>query len=265
MGFVKTPDEIARIEHALSHPRFVNGEMLSIDFLSDPDYVASILPPPLEPADTPTLTAMVGRWQSNCVGDFYGGAIYVAARHDGIEGGYVLAMYMDDDVPTIYGRDLFGEPKKLARSELHRSGDAVQRLARARRRADHGAAAATCPRTSARARARAATSTSRRARRRTASGSRRTRSSRAPPSSRSRAWPAGHRHASPCAAPCTTRSTRSRSSRSSARAYMECDLIGACEAVATMPADVFAALPPRSPRRLERARHRERCARRRST
>ena len=122
MGFVKTPDEIARIEHALSHPRFVNGEMLSIDFLSDPDYVASILPPPLEPADTPTLTAMIGRWQSNCVGDFYGGAIYVAARHDGIEGRYVLAMYMDDDVPTIYGRDLFGEPKKLARSELHRSG-----------------------------------------------------------------------------------------------------------------------------------------------
>ena len=123
MGFVKTPDEIARIEHALSHPRFVNGEMLSIDFLSDPEYVASILPPPLEPADSPTLTAMIGRWQSNCVGDFYGGAIYVAARHDGIEGRYVLAMYMDDDVPTIYGRDLFGEPKKLARSELHRSGD----------------------------------------------------------------------------------------------------------------------------------------------
>lgn len=123
MGFVKTPDEIARIEHALSHPRFVNGEMLSIDFLSEPDFVASILPPPLEPTDSPTLTAMIGRWQSNCVADFYGGAIYVAARHQGVEGKYVLAMYMDDDVPMIYGRDLFGEPKKLARSELYRRGD----------------------------------------------------------------------------------------------------------------------------------------------
>lgn len=123
MGFVKTPQEIARIEHALSHPRFVNGEMLSVDFLTDPDVVEAILPPPLEPADQPVITAMIGRWQSNCVADFYGGAIYVAARHDGIDGRYVLAMFMDNDVPTIYGRDLFGEPKKLARSGLHRCGD----------------------------------------------------------------------------------------------------------------------------------------------
>ena len=69
------------------------------------------------------MRAMVGRWQSNCVGDFYGGSVYVAARHDGIEGEYVLAMYMDGDVPTIYGRDLFGEPKKIAESALLRRGD----------------------------------------------------------------------------------------------------------------------------------------------
>jgi acetoacetate decarboxylase len=123
MGFVKTAEEIARIEHALSHPRFVNGEMLSIAFLSDPDVVAAVLPPPLEASDEPLLTAMVGRWQSNCVGDFYGGAIYMAARHEGTEGQYVLAMWMNGDVPTIYGRDLFGEPKKLAESRLHRRGD----------------------------------------------------------------------------------------------------------------------------------------------
>lgn len=122
MGFVKTAEEISRIEHALSHPRFVNGEMLSVDFLTDAGVVKDLLPPPLEPADEPRITAMVGRWQSNCVGDFYGGAIYVAARHDGIDGDYVLAMYMDNDVPTIYGRDLFGEPKKLAKSQVHRHG-----------------------------------------------------------------------------------------------------------------------------------------------
>lgn len=123
MGFVKTPEEITRIEHALSHPRFVNGEMLTVDFLTDADVVAHLLPPPLEPGDTPLITAMVGRWQSNCVGDFFGGAIYVSARHEGVDGAYVLAMYMDNDVPTIYGRDLFGEPKKLADSALNRHGD----------------------------------------------------------------------------------------------------------------------------------------------
>jgi acetoacetate decarboxylase len=124
MGFVKSAEEIERIEHALSHPRFVNGEMFSVDFLTDEAVVAQILPPPLEPADTPRITAMVGRWQSNCVGDFHGGAIYVSSRYNGVDGDYVLAMYMDGDVPTIYGRDLFGEPKKLATSQLHRHGDA---------------------------------------------------------------------------------------------------------------------------------------------
>jgi acetoacetate decarboxylase len=123
MGFVKRPEEISRIQDALRHPRFVNGEMLTVDFLTDPAVVARILPPPLEPADAPRVTAMIGRWQSNCVGDFHGAAIYVAARHDGLDGDYVLAMYMDNDVPTIYGRDLFGEPKKLAESALHRHGD----------------------------------------------------------------------------------------------------------------------------------------------
>jgi acetoacetate decarboxylase len=123
MGFVKTPEEIARIEHALSHPRFVNGEMLSVDFLSEPEVVSGVLPPPLEPGAEPLVSAMIGRWQSNCVGDFYGGAIYVAARHDGIEGRYVLAMWMDGDIPTIFGRDLFGEPKKLAESRLHHRGE----------------------------------------------------------------------------------------------------------------------------------------------
>ena len=123
MGFVKSAEEISRIEHALSFPRFVGGQMLSVEFLTDESVIEEILPPPLEAADVPAVRAMVGRWQSNCVGDFFGGAIYVAAKHDGIDGEYVLAMYMDNDIPTIYGRDLFGEPKKLATSNVVRRGD----------------------------------------------------------------------------------------------------------------------------------------------
>lgn len=122
MGLVKTPEEIARIEQAMSHPRFVNSEMLRVDFRTDPDVVARLLPPPLEPADEPLVGAMVGRWQSNCVGDYDGGALYVAARHDGVDGDYVLAMYMSADAAMIFGRDLFGEPKKQSTSQLHRSG-----------------------------------------------------------------------------------------------------------------------------------------------
>jgi Acetoacetate decarboxylase (ADC) len=71
--------------------------MLSIDFLTAPEIVRVILPPGLESAAEPLITAMVGRCRSNCVADFTGGAIYVAARHGDIGAPYVLAMFMDTD------------------------------------------------------------------------------------------------------------------------------------------------------------------------
>jgi len=123
MGFVRTGAEIARIQQTLSHPRFVSGEMLSVDFLTTPVFVEEVLPPGLDPVEQPRLTAMVGRWQSNCVGDIHGGAVYVAARHGDIDGDYVLCMYMDRDQPIVFGRELFGEPKKQAHSRLHHRGD----------------------------------------------------------------------------------------------------------------------------------------------
>jgi acetoacetate decarboxylase len=90
MGFVRTSEEIARIQDTLSEPRFVGAEMLGVEFLTTPEFVQSVLPPGLEPADEPRVRAMIGRWRSNCVADFDGGAIYVAARHGDLEGDYVL-------------------------------------------------------------------------------------------------------------------------------------------------------------------------------
>lgn len=122
MGFVKTPAEVEAIERVLRSPRFSNAEMLQIEFLTDPEVVRRVLPPTFEPADTPLCIAMVGRWQSNCVGDFTGGALYVTARYGDVEGVYVAAMYMDGDQPIIFGRDVFGEPKKQADTRLYRRG-----------------------------------------------------------------------------------------------------------------------------------------------
>jgi acetoacetate decarboxylase len=123
VGLVKTAAEIERIEATLSRPRFGGAQLLSVDFLTDPEFVAEVLPPPLEAVEQPRMRAMVGRWESNCVGDFFGATIYVAARHDGIDGEYQLAQYMDRDAPTIFGRDVFGEPKRVAASTLLRRGD----------------------------------------------------------------------------------------------------------------------------------------------
>lgn len=125
MGFVKTPEEIARLERVLSEPRFVAGERLTVEFLTHPETYARLLPPPLEPAAVPLVVAGIGRWRSNCVGDYAGGSLSLAASYDGMEGGFAVAMWMDSEPAVAFGRDLFGEPKKQAASNLFRDGDRV--------------------------------------------------------------------------------------------------------------------------------------------
>lgn len=122
MGFIKTPAEIERIERELSAPRW-SGEWLSVQFLTTAATHARLLPPPLQPADEPLATVGVGRWQSNCLGDFAGAVVNLAARYDGVDGAYVLALYMDSEPAVVFGRETFGEPKKHAASGLFRHGD----------------------------------------------------------------------------------------------------------------------------------------------
>lgn len=126
MPLVRTPEEIAAIEAVLANPRFVDARTLTVEFLTNEETVRRVLPPGLEPLDEPLVLATVGRWGSNCVGDFEGGAIYVAARFGKITGAYTLAMYMNTDAALIFGRDVFGEPKKLAMSGLERSGSRMR-------------------------------------------------------------------------------------------------------------------------------------------
>jgi acetoacetate decarboxylase len=126
MGFVKSPSEINRIEAVLEAPRFVGAQTLSVQFETDEEVLASLLPPPLQPTGTPRVSVTVGRWQSNCVGDYRGGSVKLAATHDGVDGDYVLAMYMNGQRAVIFGREVLGEPKKLAESDLLRRGDALR-------------------------------------------------------------------------------------------------------------------------------------------
>lgn len=122
MGYVKTPQEIAAVQAVIARPRFVSSEMLSVTCAVDPAWLAEVIPAPLVP-DGDTVRFMVGRWQSNCVSNFTGGAVYLPARYEDVAGEYVLAMYMDSDAAILYGREVFGEPKKQATFSLNKSRD----------------------------------------------------------------------------------------------------------------------------------------------
>lgn len=125
MGFVKTREEVARARAILSRVRFAAAEVLQVDFLTDRQVIAALLPPGFEPAAEPLASAKVGRWRSNCVGDYSGGALYIRARYNGVEAPYTVAMYMDAEPAIIYGREVLGEPKKGAASSLHRRGNSM--------------------------------------------------------------------------------------------------------------------------------------------
>jgi acetoacetate decarboxylase len=127
MGFVKTPEEIARIQAALREPRFYSAQMLSVQYRTKPQIIRRVLPPGLEAVDEPLVTVMIGRWgRSNCVHAFEGGGLYVRARHGQHVGDYCLAMPMSTDAAIIFGRELFGEPKKQATTTLERRGNRIR-------------------------------------------------------------------------------------------------------------------------------------------
>jgi acetoacetate decarboxylase len=122
---VKTPAEVKRIEAVLAAPRFVDGRMLTVAYRTDPETVARVLPPGFTPPQQPVVRVLFGRWGSNCVGEFAGGNVYVPATYGETHADYVLTMFMDGERPVIFGRETFGEPKKLAQVLLIREGDHV--------------------------------------------------------------------------------------------------------------------------------------------
>ncbi|MFE7236653.1 acetoacetate decarboxylase family protein [Streptomyces sp. NPDC057580] len=92
---------------------------------SDPDAVAAVLPPPLEPAERPLVRANISK--VDLPGYPLGaGSVAIAAVHDGHEGWYPLVMPMTHERALIGGREVFGEPKKLGEVTVERDGLVVR-------------------------------------------------------------------------------------------------------------------------------------------
>lgn len=117
--YVKTADEIAKIREINATPAFLEARSLAISFMTDPDVVREILPPPLRPAAEPAASVSVYRiGRSNCVGAFDGASINVACTYNGEPGLYCVTMPMSTDTAIVFGRELYAEPKKLADCRL---------------------------------------------------------------------------------------------------------------------------------------------------
>ncbi|MBK7321910.1 MAG: acetoacetate decarboxylase family protein [Candidatus Microthrix parvicella] len=107
---------------------------LTATFLTDPEVIAAVLPPPLEPPAEPMVKVSISRVDlGGGRAPFGAGTFAVAARHRDTEGYYPLLMPMTTEQAVIGGRETFGEPKKLADITLETvpeqsSGSAVRGL-----------------------------------------------------------------------------------------------------------------------------------------
>ncbi len=126
MGFVKTKEELDRYYH-LGVRSFPGARMLGVMLETQPDTVSRLLPPPLQPVDSPSGLIFIAEYPETNMGPGYReAALFLSCQHEGQQGSYCLSMPIESEESRLYnGRDIFGFPKKMAHIHLEKSGSEV--------------------------------------------------------------------------------------------------------------------------------------------
>jgi len=110
--------------------RFIDREFLIITYRTDPDVLASVIPAPLEMTDPIVKFEFIRMPNSTGFGDYTESGQVIPVRFQGQTGGYVHAMFLDDEAPIAGGREMWGFPKKLAAPVLQVEKDTISGVLR---------------------------------------------------------------------------------------------------------------------------------------
>jgi acetoacetate decarboxylase len=117
MGFVKTPQELQQLGNMKAE--FFEAEMIFTFWLTKPEIIARLLPPPLKPADFPLATAFIANYPRTSFGlPYKEAALFLLAQYEQVQGSYCLSMPVTDDMAMAGGREQFGFPKKIAHIQV---------------------------------------------------------------------------------------------------------------------------------------------------
>ena len=108
--------------------RFRDMSILTVCWRSDPAAIARLLPPPLEPICDVVLAHIYRMPDTDYIGQAHECNVMVGARFPGgepVEGGYSVGLYLDSDAGVAHGREVHGQPKKLASLRLETRGDLI--------------------------------------------------------------------------------------------------------------------------------------------
>ena len=98
--------------------RFVNREFFIVTYRTDPAALQAAIPAPLEFTEPIVKYEFIRMPDSTGFGDYTETGQVIPVSFRGQKGGYVHAMYLDDEAPIAAGRELWGFPKKLASPKL---------------------------------------------------------------------------------------------------------------------------------------------------
>jgi acetoacetate decarboxylase len=110
--------------------KFYNREFVVITYRTDIDELRQVVPEPLEVAGDTIAYEFIRMPDSTGFGDYTETGQVIPVRFkakDGTvqEGGYVHAMYLDDNAPIAGGREIWGFPKKLASPKISHESETV--------------------------------------------------------------------------------------------------------------------------------------------
>ena len=102
----------------------IGWPMLKLNYRTDADRIASLLPPGLEPGDDPLVNITIYNYPVQNEPE-YGVVVNVAADYQGTEGDYTLAVGIDQEAAVFISQERWGQPKFLADIHYYRMLDRV--------------------------------------------------------------------------------------------------------------------------------------------
>jgi len=105
--------------------KFVDREYMIITYRTDIDALRAVVPEPLQVTEPVVKYEFIRMPDSTGFGDYTESGQVIPVSLNGKKGGYVLAMYLNDDSPIAGGREIWGFPKKLAEPRLRVEKDTL--------------------------------------------------------------------------------------------------------------------------------------------
>ena len=112
--------------HGPPPARFRDGEVMVIQYRSDPENIAALVPEPLVPLND-TVLVQIARWGDvpGLGRDTHEVNVMVAVRFENKHGSYSPYFFVDSDRAMAGGREFHGQPKRMAEVRLETRGDLI--------------------------------------------------------------------------------------------------------------------------------------------